>query len=69
MYYTGRGTKLDKQKHYIGLKNQQQLYNPIAQTNLAMMYLTADGVTKDINKTILLLTKSAEQNNLSKWLN
>jgi len=29
------------------------------------MYLTADGVTKDINKAILLLTKSAEQNNLS----
>jgi TPR repeat protein len=66
MYYMGRGTpKVDKAKALYWYTKASDASNPIAQANLAMMYMLADGVEENIPKAIELLTKSAEQDNLS----
>ena len=64
----GRGTKTDKEQALYWFTKAADASNPVAQANLAMMYLSADGVSKDVEKAIVLFTKAAEQNNLPSML-
>ncbi|MCG3686112.1 tetratricopeptide repeat protein [Aliarcobacter butzleri] len=68
MYSEGKFVKQDYRKAIEWFSKSVSQNNPLAQFNLAYIYITGEGVKQDVNEAVKLYEKSAQQGFLSSQL-